>query len=114
MIPLLPTLTVVILLVDIGAKPFLYVPIVRSKIIWLLNFAKFSDLLTTFDFPPALFIILTVYVDDILMTESDEVSISTTKAYLQQHLSILYKSRREAHPHLTKVCPRHASRDRSL
>ncbi|CAA6675723.1 unnamed protein product [Spirodela intermedia] len=58
-------------------------------------------LLTTFDFvsctadPIVLtkkiednLVIFAIYVDDILVTRSDEVDISTTKAYLQQHLSI--------------------------
>ena len=33
-------------------------------------------------------IILTIYVDDILLTGSDDTSIHATKTHLQQHLSI--------------------------
>ena len=33
--------------------------------------------------------ILAFYVDDIILTSSDDTSILTTKTYLQQHLSIL-------------------------
>ncbi|CAA6662620.1 unnamed protein product [Spirodela intermedia] len=33
-------------------------------------------------------IILTIYVDDIFVTESDEADISAIKAYLQRHLNI--------------------------
>ncbi|CAA6669513.1 unnamed protein product [Spirodela intermedia] len=61
----------------------------------------FSDLLITFNStcyyvdPIVLtrkiehsLIVLTIYVNDIFIIENDEVSIFTTKAYLQQHLSI--------------------------
>ena len=33
-------------------------------------------------------VILVVYVDDIILTGSDDTSILATKTYLQQHLSI--------------------------
>ena len=32
--------------------------------------------------------ILAIYVDDILLSGSNDISIHTTKTYLQQHLSI--------------------------
>ena len=62
-------------------------------------FVKFSGLLTSFGFTPCVAdptvlmkqtprgtIILAVYVDDILMTGSDEAGIKATKEYLKQHL----------------------------
>ncbi|CAA6654664.1 unnamed protein product [Spirodela intermedia] len=65
------------------------------------NFANFNSLLAQFRFSPYLanptvltktiessIVILVVYVDDILMIRSDEVSIQTTKSYLHQHFSI--------------------------
>ena len=64
-------------------------------------FAKFSGLLSAFGFtscaadPTVLtkktkggLVILAVYVDDIILTGSDDTSILATKTYLQQHLSI--------------------------
>ncbi|CAA7390675.1 unnamed protein product [Spirodela intermedia] len=66
-----------------------------------LKFVKFSGLFTTFSFTsytidPIVLIkktedgisIFVVYVDNILVTKSDEAGISTTKAYLQQHHNI--------------------------
>ena len=64
-------------------------------------FAKFSGLLSTFGFtsyaanPTVLtkktkggLVILAVYIDDIILTGSDDICILATKTYLQQHLSI--------------------------
>ena len=64
-------------------------------------FAKFSGLLSVFGFtsctadPIVLtkktkggLVILVVYVDDIILTGSNDTSILVTKTYLQQHLSI--------------------------
>ena len=34
------------------------------------------------------YVILAIYVDDILLTGNDEAAISTTKAYLQTHFAI--------------------------
>ena len=70
----------------------------QSPRAWL---AKFSGLLSTFGFtscaanPTVLtkktkggLVILAVYVDDIILTRSDDTGILATKTYLQQHLSI--------------------------
>ena len=64
-------------------------------------FTKFSGFLSTFGFtscainPTVLtkktkgcLVILTVYIDDIVLSESDDIGILATKTYLQQHLSI--------------------------
>ena len=64
-------------------------------------FVKFSGLLTAYGFNPcksdpiamrkttsASYVVLTIYVDYILLTGNDEASISTTKAYLQTHFVI--------------------------
>ncbi|CAA6669929.1 unnamed protein product [Spirodela intermedia] len=58
-------------------------------------FVKFSSLLTTFGFVScirAALSSLSSYVDNILVTENDEVDISTTKTYLysieKTHLSV--------------------------
>ena len=64
-------------------------------------FVKFSGLLSAFGFtscasdPTVLtkktksgLVILAVYVDDIILTGSDDIGILATKTYLQQHLSI--------------------------
>ena len=69
----------------------------QSPRVW---FAMFSGLLSTFSFTSCIansimltkktrgsLIILVVYVDDILLTHSDD-TIRVTKTYLQQHLSI--------------------------
>ena len=34
------------------------------------------------------YVVLAIYVDDILLTGNDEAAISTTKAYLQMHFTI--------------------------
>ena len=34
------------------------------------------------------YVVLAIYVDDILLTGNDEAAISTTKAYLQMHFAI--------------------------
>ena len=64
-------------------------------------FAKFSGLLSTFGFPSCTvdptvltkktkrgLIILAAYVDDIILTVSDDNDILSMNTYLQQHLSI--------------------------
>ena len=64
-------------------------------------FAKFSGLLFAFGFtssatdPTVLtkktkggLFILAIYIDDIILTRSDNTSILTSKTYLQQHLNI--------------------------
>ena len=64
-------------------------------------FVKFSGLLTAYGFNPcksepivmrkitsAGYVVLAIYVDDILLTGNDEAAISTTKAYLQMHFAI--------------------------
>ncbi|CAA6664024.1 unnamed protein product [Spirodela intermedia] len=80
-------------------------------------FNKFSDLLITFDFtsytadPTILtkktkddFIILIVYVNNILVIESDEVNIFVVKTYLQQHLNI-HDLRTPTHLSATRLSP---------
>ena len=64
-------------------------------------FIKFSGLLTTYSFNPcksdltvmrkttsAGYVVLAIYVDEILLTGNNEVAISSTKAYLQTHFAI--------------------------
>ena len=64
-------------------------------------FVKFSGLLTAYGFNPCKFeptvmhkktstcyVILAIYVDDILLISNDEAAISATKAYLQTHFAI--------------------------
>ena len=64
-------------------------------------FVKFSGLLTAYSFNPCksdtivmhkttstCYVVLEIYVDDILLTGNDEVAISATKAYLQTHFVI--------------------------
>ena len=65
-------------------------------------FAKLSGLLSSYGFTSCIvdhtvlinktqgdIVILVVYVDDVLLTGSDDTNIYATKTYLQQHLSIL-------------------------
>ncbi|CAA7404492.1 unnamed protein product [Spirodela intermedia] len=81
-------------------QPSRYVAQEKSSKMCLLR--KFNGLLTIFGFSscdPDLIaltkkikgdlVILTVYVDDILVTENDEAGIHSTKAYMQQHFNIL-------------------------
>ena len=64
-------------------------------------FVKFSGLVTSYGFNPCKseltvmrkttstgYVILAIYVDDILLTGNDEAAISATKAYLQIHFAI--------------------------
>ena len=64
-------------------------------------FVKFNGLLTTYGFNPGksdptvmrkttstCYVVLAIYVDDILFTSNDEAAISTTKSYLQTHFAI--------------------------
>ena len=64
-------------------------------------FVKFSGLLTTYGFNPCkseptvirkktstVYVVLAIYVDDILLTGNDEITLSATKAYLQTHFII--------------------------
>ena len=64
-------------------------------------FVKFSGLLTTYGFnlckseltimrktTSTGYVVLKIYVDDILLTGGDDDAISTTKAYLQTHFAI--------------------------
>ena len=64
-------------------------------------FVKFSGLLTAYGFNPckseptvmrkttsAGYVVVEIYVDDILLTGNDEAAISVTKAYLQTHFAI--------------------------
>ena len=66
-------------------------------------FVKFSGLLTSYGFNPCKseltvmrktastgYVILAIYVDDILLIGNDEVTISATKAYLQTHFAICH------------------------
>ena len=70
----------------------------QSPRVW---FVKFSGLLTAYGFNPCKseptvmlktksigYVILTIYVDDILLTGNDEAAIFSTKAYLQTHFAI--------------------------
>ena len=63
-------------------------------------FVKFSGLLTAYGFNPcksdpivmckttfAGYVVLVIYVDDILLTGNDEAAIYATKSYLQTHFS---------------------------
>ena len=64
-------------------------------------FVKFSGLLTAYSFNPCKsdptimrkttytgYVVLAIYVDDILLIGNDEAAISATKAYLQMHFAI--------------------------
>ena len=64
-------------------------------------FIKFSGLLTAYGFNPCKFdptvmrkttsicyVVLAIYVDDIILTDNDEAGISVTKAYLRTHFAI--------------------------
>ena len=67
----------------------------------MLSFVKFSGLLIAYGFNPCKseptvvrkttstgYMVLAIYVDDILLTGNDEAAISATKAYLQMHFAI--------------------------